>query len=79
MGLDVSALKPNPRGFARQCLDWTERRHHLAGPLGVEFMTVLCASDWLRCSTSSRTIQLTPLGQAALKQQLGINVSRNDA
>jgi len=34
VGLDVRALKPTRRGLARQCLDWTERRHHLAGPLG---------------------------------------------
>ncbi len=74
MGLDVSALKPTRRGLARQCLDWTERRHHLAGPLGVQFMTVLCASGWLRCSTSSRVIQLTPQGRAGMEEQLGISV-----
>ncbi len=78
MGLDVSALKPTRRGLARQCLDWTERRHHLAGPLGVHFMAVLCASDWLRCSTSSRVIQLTPQGRAGLEKQLGISVSLTD-
>lgn len=74
MGLDVSALKPTRRGLARQCLDWTERRHHLAGPLGVQFMAVLCASGWLRCSTSSRAIELTPQGRAGLEDQLGISV-----
>ncbi|HET9113135.1 MAG TPA: helix-turn-helix transcriptional regulator [Burkholderiales bacterium] len=73
-GLDVSALKPTRRGLARQCLDWTERRHHLAGPLGVHFMAVLCASGWLRCSTSSRVIELTSLGRAGLADQLGISV-----
>lgn len=73
MGLDVSALKPTRRGLARQCLDWTERRHHLAGPLGVHFMAVLCTSGWLRCSMSSRLIELTSLGRAGLEDQLGIS------
>ena len=38
IGLDVEALKPTQRGLARQCLDWTERTHHLAGPLGVQLL-----------------------------------------
>ncbi len=72
IGLDVRALKPTRRGLARQCLDWTERTHHLAGPLGVEFMNVLCSADWLRRSKSSRVIQVTPKGWAGLKEQLGV-------
>ena len=46
------------RGMARQCLDWTERKHHLAGPLGVELLALLCARRWLRRSDGARVIQL---------------------
>jgi len=73
LGLDVAALKPTRHGVARQCLDWTERSHHLAGPLGVRFMSVLCAAGWLRRSTSSRVIQVTPKGWAGFRQELGIS------
>jgi DNA-binding transcriptional ArsR family regulator len=73
MGLDVAALKPTRRGLARQCLDWTERRHHLAGPLGVELMSRLCAIGWVRRSKSSRAVQVTPKGWAGLKEQLGVD------
>ncbi|MHB1527980.1 MAG: ArsR/SmtB family transcription factor [Acidiferrobacteraceae bacterium] len=73
MGLEVQALRPAGRGLARQCLDWTERRHHLAGPLGVQLLNVLCASGWLRHAPSTRAIQVTPEGWAGLKEQLGIN------
>jgi hypothetical protein len=38
LGIDVAALKPTAAGVARRCLDWTERRHHLAGPLGTALM-----------------------------------------
>ena len=73
MGVDVAALKPARRGLARQCLDWTERRHHLAGPLGVELMSRLCAIGWVRRSKSSRAVQVTPKGWAGLKEQLGVD------
>ena len=73
MGLDMAGLKPTRRGLARQCLDWTERRHHLAGPLGVAFMTQLCAKGWLRRLKNSRAVQVTPKGWAGLKEQLGVD------
>lgn len=68
MGLDVAALKP-----ARQCLDWTERQHHLAGPLGVQFLDLLCDKGWLRRSPSSRAVQIMPPGWVGLREQLGID------
>jgi hypothetical protein len=72
MGLDVRTLRPGRRGLARQCLDWTERKHHLAGPLGVQFMSLLCANDWLRRSKSSRAVDVTPKGWAGLRKHLGL-------
>ena len=72
MGLEVAALKPNRRGLARQCLDWTERTHHLAGPLGVRFMAVLCDSGWLRRAKGSRAVEVTPKGWTELRRHLGI-------
>ena len=72
IGLDVDAVKPTRRGLARQCLDWTERQHHLAGPLGVQLLAVLCDNGWARRSKSSRATEITPKGWIALKQHLGI-------
>ncbi len=72
LGLDVAALKPGRSGLARQCLDWTEREHHLAGPLGVELMAALCARGWLRRSATTRAVQVTPTGWDRLRTRLGI-------
>ncbi|OWT55634.1 ArsR/SmtB family transcription factor [Candidimonas nitroreducens] len=72
MGVDVSQLKPTRRGIARQCLDWTERSHHLAGPLGVQFLAAMCDCGWLRRSRSTRLIQVTPAGWQGLGRQLGV-------
>ena len=73
VGVDVAALKPTRRGLARQCLDWTERNHHLAGPLGAAFLGAMCEAGWLRRSRASREIELTPKGQLELMRRLDID------
>lgn len=72
LGIDVVTLRPGRHGIARQCLDWTERQHHLAGPLGVRLMAALCASGWLRRAPSTRAVQITPYGWIGLYEQLGL-------
>lgn len=72
LGLDVCALKPARQGIARQCLDWTERRHHLAGPLGTSLLEAFCEQRWLLRSSRSRAVEPTTLGRAELKRQLGV-------
>jgi DNA-binding transcriptional ArsR family regulator len=72
MGLDVQEVRPNRRGLARQCLDWSERQHHLAGPLGVHWMKLLCANGALRRVKATRAVQVTPQGWVWLKEHLGI-------
>jgi DNA-binding transcriptional ArsR family regulator len=74
LGVDLRGIKPARGGLARQCLDWTERQHHVAGPLGVELMRVLCASGWLRRGRESRAVVVLPRGRLELRAQLGIDV-----
>lgn len=73
MGLDVAGLKAGRHGLARQCLDWTERDHHLAGPLGVRLLRLLCDKGWLRRTPGSRAVQVTPMGWDGLKTELGMD------
>lgn len=72
IGLKVNALKATRRGLAQQCLDWTERTHHLAGPLGVGLLAVMCANDWLRQAKDSRAVHVTPKGWTELRRHLGV-------
>jgi DNA-binding transcriptional ArsR family regulator len=74
LGVDLSGIKPSRGGLARQCLDWTERQHHLAGPLGVELMGVLCASGWLRRGRETRAVEVLPKGRHELRAQLGVDI-----
>ncbi|SFM58658.1 ArsR/SmtB family transcription factor [Methylobacterium pseudosasicola] len=73
LGLEVDRLRPGRHGLARQCLDWTEREHQLAGPLGVQLMSLLCAKGWLRRSETTRAVQVTPTGWTGLKKELGLD------
>lgn len=72
VGVQVEAVQPTRRGLARQCLDCTERMHHLAGPLGVRLMAAWCESDWLRRAGAPRAITVTPKGWAGLDRTLGL-------
>ncbi|MGH8317160.1 MAG: ArsR/SmtB family transcription factor [Steroidobacteraceae bacterium] len=74
LGVDLRGIKPSRGGLARQCLDWTERQHHVAGPLGVELMSVLCAAGWLRRGRQSRAVEVLPKGRQELRAQLGVDV-----
>ena len=75
LGIEPRNLKSGARGIARQCLDWTEREHHLAGPLGVALLTAFCERDWLRRSRDSRALQITPNGKRGLKDLLGVELT----
>ncbi len=75
LGLDIASIKPGRHGIARQCLDWTEREHHLAGPLGTRLMAALCERGWLVRAKSSRAVQVTPQGAASFRETLGIDIA----
>jgi len=66
MGISISKLECKRRVFARQCLDWSERRHHLAGALGAALLTKMFDSGWIRKTKGSRAIIITSKGQTQL-------------
>jgi DNA-binding transcriptional ArsR family regulator len=72
LGIEVDKLKPTAAGMARRCLDWTERRHHLAGPLGAALMSRFLELGWLRRDGASRAIRITPVGISELRRVLQI-------
>jgi DNA-binding transcriptional ArsR family regulator len=74
IGIDVDALGPTAKGLARRCLDWTERRHHLAGPLGVALLSRLVELGWVRRNGASRAVSITPRGETGLVHRLDIDL-----
>jgi len=71
--LNGLGMKPSPpsgrRRFAYRCLDWSERRDHLAGQLADELYQHFTASGWLR-RTTGRAVELTVSGQRELLPRL---------
>jgi DNA-binding transcriptional ArsR family regulator len=60
------------RPLVRGCLDWTERRPHLGGALGAVLYRQLSDRGWVSSCRGSRAVRLTPAGQLALGDLLGI-------
>ena len=65
LGLDPAALAPDPAPQCRLCLDWSERRHHLAGRLGRALLTRMQSLAWVHATPGSRTLHFSPSGRAA--------------
>jgi DNA-binding transcriptional ArsR family regulator len=73
LGIDVGSVGSKQRPLARRCLDWTERRHHLAGTLGAELLARFEALGWVERNRATRAVTVTRAGAEGLKQQLGID------
>jgi DNA-binding transcriptional ArsR family regulator len=71
-GIDTGALRKSGRVFARQCLDWSERRNHLAGALGSALAEHVFERGWIERVRESRAVRITGLGRRELKRQLGV-------
>lgn len=74
--LDISpdSLRQERRQFAPQCLDYTERRPHLAGSLGAALLRRMIELNWVAKSRVPRAVRVTIEGKVQLSKLLGINV-----
>lgn len=71
LGVDVGPLRRAKRPVARSCLDWTERRHHLAGGAGAALFNVLLARRWIVQGSRPRSIRVTQAGKHGLDRAFG--------
>lgn len=74
LGVDVRGARGKRRVFARQCLDWSERRPHLGGALGASFADRCFTLRWLRRVPESRAIVITPKGKKAFATELDVEL-----
>lgn len=70
MGIDTEALGSRKRSFCRACLDWSERRHHLAGALGAALLARVQHLGWATRAADSRAITFTDHGEQSLRAML---------
>lgn len=74
LGIDVDELAERRRPLAKGCLDWTERRRHLAGSLGAALATRCFELGWIERLPSSRAVLLTDAGRSALIRELALDL-----
>jgi hypothetical protein len=74
LGIDVEALGRKGRRLGRACLDWSERRYHLAGPLGVALASRLLELSWIERTPTPRVLHLTNAGRRAIKARFGVTL-----
>jgi hypothetical protein len=75
MGIEVDALRRKRRPLAHPCMDWTERRHHLAGSAGSAVADELTRRGWVRRHDASRIVSITPEGTDGLRDWLGLDLA----
>ena len=68
LGIDLAALGQGRRPLCRTCLDWSERRHHLAGALGAALLARMQELGWTRRQPGSRIMAFSRAGQARFER-----------
>ena len=71
-GIDVAELRTRKRQFAKRCLDWTERRYHVAGSLGAALLAQCKRRKYVVTLKASRAVHITPAGYHGLRKIFGI-------
>ncbi len=79
LGVDLNAAEGRAakrgggRVFCRPCLDWSERRPHVAGALGAALCNCCFTLGWVRRIEGTRTLTVTPKGRRGIKQSFGLD------
>jgi DNA-binding transcriptional ArsR family regulator len=74
LGVDVPALRRDRRPLCRSCIDWSERRPHLAGAVGARLATSCLAAGWVERLGQSRGVRVTLTGRAILRDTIGLTL-----
>ena len=67
-GVDVASMDKQRRVPCRVCMDWSERRHHLAGAVGAAVLNRILELHWAVRDRRSRVVHLRPAGERALQK-----------
>jgi DNA-binding transcriptional ArsR family regulator len=74
--IDLDAVEEARRPFALSCLDWSERRPHVAGALGAAVASRAVEAGWVRRRSDSRALDVTDAGRDAFAAELGLQLDR---
>ena len=72
LGIDIAAARSGRRAFCRPCIDWSERRLHLAGAVGGALAKHLFDLNWIARVRDKRVVTITPKGRLQLARVFGV-------
>lgn len=80
IGIDIDSLlatrgRAGRRILCRPCLDWSERRHHLAGVVGAALCAHCLDKGWVRRIDGTRAVAVTRTGQRIFRDEFGVQVA----
>jgi hypothetical protein len=67
--------RPGKRIFCKPCLDWSERRYHIAGLVGAEICSRAFDLGWLKRARDTRALRLTVAGRSGLRETFGVDLA----
>jgi DNA-binding transcriptional ArsR family regulator len=75
-GLDIykTEMMNNRRPLTRQCLDWSERRPHIAGQVGAMLLNTMLEKSWFKRMRFSRELIITTKGRSEIEKLLNIEI-----
>ncbi|HYY94807.1 MAG TPA: winged helix-turn-helix domain-containing protein [Pyrinomonadaceae bacterium] len=74
MGIRTEDIRQGRRAFALQCLDWSERQHHIAGALGAALLDRMLMLKWVARTKDTRCVRVTLEGRKALHRLFKLRV-----
>ncbi len=77
-GIALIEAKEGRRTFCRPCLDWSERRPHLAGALGAALAECCFDLGWLTRVRDTRALKISPKGRRGFKDAFGISLGEEN-
>lgn len=73
-GLDMDRVGHGRRAFCRPCLDWSERRLHLAGAIGAALAARCFELGWVARLRDTRALKIPPSGERGFREAFGIRL-----
>jgi DNA-binding transcriptional ArsR family regulator len=79
LGVELAPPSKSRRSYARQCLDWSERRHHIAGCLGAALTKRLFELGWIERYPEHRGVRITKAGIQGFSEEFGLIIKHPPA
>jgi DNA-binding transcriptional ArsR family regulator len=75
IGIEVTQIRKKRRAFTCKCLDWSERKFHLAGALGNSILLHALEENWIERIPATRAIRVTNKGNKGFKDVFGVIIN----